>query len=88
MLVSPSEPISILYIITKGTWGGAQRYVFELALAAKARGHSVVVAIGTHGELYQRLEANNIACVRIPGLARDVRLMSDVRALIALVRLM
>ena len=88
MDVSPdSPPLPILYVITKGTWGGAQRYVYELALAAKARGHLVTVACGTPGELVRRLQDSTIPVVLIPGLARDVRLGSDIRAFLGLVSL-
>lgn len=88
MDVAPhSPPLPILYVITKGTWGGAQRYVYDLSVAAKARGHMVTVACGGHGELVQRLTEAQIPVVLIPGLARDVRLGADVRALIGLIRL-
>ncbi len=86
-VTSDNSPKRVLYVITKGTWGGAQRYVYELALHAKAQGHLVTVACGTAGELVQRLEEAEIPVSLIPGLARDVRLDSDLRALIGLVRL-
>lgn len=87
MDVAP-KPLSILYVITKGSWGGAQRYVYELALEAKAKGYTVCVASGTQGELTERLVAAEVPVVRIPGLARDIRLGADIRALLGLVSLM
>lgn len=87
MDVAP-KPLSILYVITKGSWGGAQRYVYELALEAKAKGYTVCVASGTQGELIERLVAAGVPVVRIPGLARDIRLGADIRALLGLVSLM
>jgi glycosyltransferase involved in cell wall biosynthesis len=88
MDVAPNPPLpSILYVITKGTWGGAQRYVHELATEAKARGHVVQVACGTRGEMVERLTRDGVSVVLIPGLARDVRLGSDVRALLGLMSL-
>ena len=36
----------ILYVITKASWGGAQRYVYDLALASKSAGYEVSVAYG------------------------------------------
>lgn len=86
MDVSPHlDSLPILYVITKGTWGGAQRYVFELALASRERGHVVTVACGTPGELVHRLGLAGIPVKLIPGLARDVRMGSDVRALLGLI---
>lgn len=88
MDVAPSSPLpSILYVITKGTWGGAQRYVFELAVEAHHRGHVVSVACGTPGEMVTRLQHAGVSVLLIPGLARDIRLGSDVRAFLGLVSL-
>ena len=35
----------IIYAITKANWGGAQRYVYDLAVAAKAQGYEVGVSL-------------------------------------------
>jgi hypothetical protein len=85
MDVAPKPP-SILYVITKGSWGGAQRYVYELALEAKTKGYTVCVASGTQGELIERLTEAGVPVVRIPGLARDIRLGADMRAYHSCVR--
>ena len=37
--------MKILFVITQGEWGGAQKYVFDLA-TGNARDHEVIVAIG------------------------------------------
>ncbi len=78
---------SILYVITKANWGGAQRYVFELALAARSRGYAVHVACGTQGELTQRLIAESIPVSLVSGLSRDVHFSADLRALASLYRI-
>jgi glycosyltransferase involved in cell wall biosynthesis len=67
----------ILYVITKSNWGGAQRYVYDLAVAAKGRGHDVRVVSGREGELTDRLREAGIAVSPIPSMQRDVRLASD-----------
>lgn len=67
----------ILYVITKSNWGGAQRYVYDLAVAAKARGHEVRVISGREGELTDRLREANVPVSPIPSMQRDVRLASD-----------
>lgn len=74
----------VLYVITKATWGGAQRYVYDLATRARAAGYAPVVAAGTPGELAERLSVAGIRVIAIPGLARDVRLFSDLQALFGL----
>lgn len=81
-------PERILYVITKANWGGAQRYVYDLALGAQRRGYEVAVAYGTEGELTQKLEAAGIPTYHIEGMGRDIKLGSDFRALLELYRLM
>lgn len=39
----------ILFVITKAAWGGAQRYVYDLALAAREAGYEVVLTVGLPG---------------------------------------
>ncbi len=65
-------PKRILYIVTKANWGGAQRYVFDLATAAKATGHSVVVAYGQEGALAERLKKAGVEGRLLGNLGRDV----------------
>jgi glycosyltransferase involved in cell wall biosynthesis len=55
--------MKILYAITRASWGGSQRYLFDIATAAQARGHEVVVAAGEAGELIARLEGAGIRTV-------------------------
>ncbi|MCX6719355.1 MAG: glycosyltransferase family 4 protein [Candidatus Taylorbacteria bacterium] len=67
----------ILYIITKSNWGGAQRHVYDLATAMKAKGHEVMIALGGNGILQQRLESASIFTYPIESLARDVSVSKD-----------
>lgn len=78
----------ILYVITKANWGGAQRYVYDLALATRDAGHEVLVAYGEEGGLVRRLIAADIHTIAVKGLSRDIGLVSDVRAFSELLRLM
>lgn len=50
----------ILYVITKANWGGAQRYVYDLATAAKEAGYEVAVAYGEPGVLKEKLSSSGI----------------------------
>ena len=84
--MNDAEPTSrgqkgrILYVITKATWGGAQRYVFDMASAALAAGFEVTVACGTEGELSARLMRASIPVFYIPSLERDIRPWKDIIA--------
>ena len=77
----------ILYVITKANWGGAQRYVYDLAVAARDAGYEVLVAYGEPGLLVQRLEETGIHTILIPELGRDIRPWKDFAAYRAFKRL-
>jgi glycosyltransferase involved in cell wall biosynthesis len=76
--------VKILYLITKSNFGGAQRYVFDLAVEAKKRGHDVVVGFGGEGQLKTRLDAAEVRTLAIPTLERDVNLLADTKSFFAL----
>ncbi|OHA80118.1 MAG: hypothetical protein A2747_00575 [Candidatus Yonathbacteria bacterium RIFCSPHIGHO2_01_FULL_44_41] len=70
----------ILYIITKSNWGGAQRYVYELATGVPRDKFEPIVALGGTGILALKLSDMNIRTIRLSSLERDVRLMRDFTA--------
>src|SRR5689334_9727685 len=67
----------ILFVITKANWGGAQRYVYDLATAARERGADVAVAFGTDGLLHTKLEEAGIRTLVLPHLTRDINLRAE-----------
>lgn len=77
----------VLYIITKSNFGGAQRYVYDLATNLPKESFSVVVAFGgtgerqaKTGELKEILEKKGIRTIAIKNFMRDMSLLQDVRA--------
>jgi len=78
----------ILYGITKSNFGGAQRYVFDLACEAKRRGHEVAVLCGGQGELVSRLQSEDIRVVPLPSLNRNISLIKDVKEFISLIKIL
>lgn len=81
------EKKRILYIITKSNFGGAQRYVFELATAMRDRGHAVAVAVGGYGVLAEKLASEGVEVFSIATLERDVRLTKEWPAFASLVKI-
>lgn len=69
--------MKILYGITKSNFGGAQRYVLDLAIAAKKRGHDVVVLGGGHGVLIEKLTREKIKVISLEALGRDISIAKD-----------
>ncbi|HEY4527247.1 MAG TPA: glycosyltransferase [Candidatus Paceibacterota bacterium] len=83
----------VLFLITKATWGGAQRYVYDLATHLPAQAgllndeFAVSVAYGTSGRLKEMLEGKNIATHPLSALGRDVAIWSDIKSFVQLTQL-
>lgn len=69
--------MKIIYGITKSNFGGAQRYVFDLALEARKAGHEVAVMCGEGGALVEKLKREGVRVITIPGFGRDMDLLND-----------
>ncbi len=73
--------MKILYLITKSNWGGAQRYVYDLATSFEAKGVETVVAFGGHGELEDKLQQAGIRTVSLQSMVRDLSLSKEIAVL-------
>jgi len=76
----------ILFVITKSNWGGAQRYVYDLATHLP-EGYEAVVALGgtglrgaEPGALKERLEASGVRTRVVRHFMRDMSLFDDLCA--------
>jgi len=78
--------MKILYGITKSNFGGAQRYVFDLAIGAQKAGREVSVLVGGNGSLIEKLEKENIKAIPLPLLGRDISLLNDWRAFLFILK--
>lgn len=81
-------------MITKSNFGGAQRYVYDLAIAMKGRQHDVTVALGgtgaqraETGKLKTLLDEHGIRTILVENFMRDMSLIRDIRALFEIIRL-
>lgn len=86
--------MKILYIITKSNYGGAQKYVFELANHFN-NDYEVAVAFGgtgsrgaKTGRLEGLLREHGIRTIFVKNFVRNVRFFSDVHAFFELVSLL
>lgn len=77
----------ILFVITKSNWGGAQRYVFDLATSLPLSRFEPVVAVGGNGPLVQKLKERGVRTISISSLTRDMKLLEDVRSFLELYRI-
>lgn len=74
----------VLYLITKSNWGGAQRYVYDLAVNLPKDRYEAMVACGGTGELVKRCADAHIPVMEIPNLERDISMVKEVRALFSI----
>jgi glycosyltransferase involved in cell wall biosynthesis len=77
----------VLLLITKSNFGGAQRYIYDLATSMPRESFDVVVAFGEGGELEQKLRETNTRTLKIDALQRDVGFFKDFRAFFELLRI-
>src|SRR3989344_8955824 len=77
----------ILYVITKSNWGGAQRYVFDLAASLPQETFEVAVVSGGNGILNKKLGDSSIGTIPIPSLKRDISFVSDLKTFFAFYRI-
>ncbi len=75
-----SERKKVLFLITKATFGGAQRYVYDLATNLPQHEYESGVAFGVRGRLSELLEARGVPVLEIPSLVRNISLISDIRS--------
>ncbi|MEK7390733.1 MAG: glycosyltransferase family 4 protein [Patescibacteria group bacterium] len=77
----------ILFAVTKGNWGGAQRYVFDLATRLPKDQFEVCVLCGAGEQLEARLKEKNIRVIRLESLNRDVNIAKDAMSFVTLYRI-
>lgn len=86
--MATSTPKKVLFLITKSNWGGAQRYVYDLATNLDRHDWEPVVACGGNGELITMLHHAGIRTITLGDLERDVSLSKEWRFFWALYRLL
>ena len=78
--------MKILFVITKATWGGAQRYLYDL-LSAAPKDITTLVAYGEEGLLQKKLSELTLPLFPIPSLQKEVHPIRDLHALFSLIQL-
>jgi len=78
---------SILYIITKSVWGGAAKYVYDLAIHLTGE-FEVAVAAGGQGKFAQEIKKANLPYYQIKGFQRTINLFKDVFAFFEILALL
>jgi glycosyltransferase involved in cell wall biosynthesis len=82
-----NKKIKVLVVITKSNFGGAQKYVYDLATNLPSDTFDVAVALGGTGTLVKKLHAQNIRVIAIPSLSRDIHVRKDLSSFKELLRI-
>ncbi len=85
-----NQPTKILYLITLSELGGAQKYLFDLAVFGRRQGFDVSVAVGgsATGELISILTRSGFPVFYLHRLQRTVNLKQDLLAFFDLLKLL
>ncbi|MCD5382269.1 MAG: glycosyltransferase [Candidatus Pacebacteria bacterium] len=70
----------VLFVVTKSTIGGAQRYVYDLATNLDRNTFEVQVAVGGNGPLKEILESADITVHTITGMQRDMSFSKELQS--------
>ncbi|MBI2097722.1 MAG: glycosyltransferase [Candidatus Vogelbacteria bacterium] len=69
--------VKIVYVVTKGRWGGAQKYVYDLATNLPPKRFAILVVTGQGEQLAQKLTASGVPCRTLVRLGRDIKFFDD-----------
>jgi glycosyltransferase involved in cell wall biosynthesis len=86
MIETPRKKVIIF--ITKSNWGGAQKYVFDIATHLPKDQFDVVVALGGNGLLRTRLVENGVRIIPLDGLERDVSVTKDIKVFFRMIKIL
>lgn len=70
---TPPMKKKVLFLITKSNWGGAQRYVYDLATNLNKDIFDVVVVVGGTGQLTEMLQNQQIRCISLSTLNNSLK---------------
>ncbi len=72
-----TRKIKILFVITKSNFGGAQKYVLELATGLPRDNFEVVVVLGGSGVLSDKLTLQGVRIITLASLERNINPLKD-----------
>ncbi|MEK7606491.1 MAG: glycosyltransferase [Patescibacteria group bacterium] len=82
--INAAQMQKILILVTKSNWGGAQRYVYDLATSLPKDSYAIEVMAGGNGILIDRLNEAGIKADGSLPIGRDVNLFQDIKAFLKL----
>jgi glycosyltransferase involved in cell wall biosynthesis len=78
----------ILFVITKSTLGGAQRYVFDIMSNLNSSDYTTAAVVGGNGPLIDMIKSVGLRVYPLKNLKRDISFFSEIAAFFALCRIL
>ncbi len=75
------KKLKIFFVVTKSNFGGAQRYVYDLATNLPKNQYEAVVISGSCGILTDKLREAGVKTICLSGLKRDIDLLKEILSL-------
>ena len=79
--------IKIGFVITKGVWGGAQKYVYTLAVSLPKDRYDVFVVCGEGSVLKQKLQEKGVCVYELSDMKRDISFVREYKSSLALLKI-
>lgn len=83
-----NKKLKIILAVTKSNFGGAQKYVYDLAINLPKDKYEVVVLFGGSGFLKNRLESENIRTISLTSLNRDINIWDEIGVFFSLLKIL
>ncbi len=77
----------LLLLVTQAHWGGVQQFLVHFAEDLQREGHTVLLAAGGDGELFEEARKRGVPTRRLASMKRDIDLLTDLNAIEELERL-
>lgn len=82
--------MKIVYVITQGSWGGAQAHLYDLLETQTNAGNDIYLITGTKGRLTEQVgsELPQVKQIWLKNLQRSISILNDARAIYQIRRLL
>lgn len=77
----------ICFVITKGNWGGAQKYLFTLATSLPKDKYDVLAIVGVGEILKKKIEKEGIRVYEIKDLKRNISIFAEIISFIKIFKI-
>ena len=85
--MQPEKRKKICFVVTKGVWGGAQKYVYTLATSLPKEEYDVSVITGKGNALKEKLDGKGVRVYTLRNLERDISIVAEIKSFIELFKI-